>query len=184
MNLNQQIAVLTLRLLLGMIFLMQGIGKVFRYGVENVYQNYFYGTYSDLLPEFLLRITAWYTSYTELICGFLVLIGLFRNYALYNPFQRLDHCLFWTWPGGSHLGPFPCYVQGHPPRSTAIAPRALGSFLSGSIGQEKKKWNWIQVAIRSKASISFLSSVHKARYTMTDEDFESIYSASYQSTER
>lgn len=83
MNLNQQIGILTLRLLLGLIFFMQGFGKVFKFGVENVYQNYFYGTYKDLLPEFLLRFTAYYTSYVELIGGFFLIVGILRNYSLY-----------------------------------------------------------------------------------------------------
>ncbi|MEO9484964.1 MAG: DoxX family protein [Ekhidna sp.] len=83
MNLNQQIGVLTVRLLLGLIFLFQGIGKVFKIGIENVYQGFFLGTYQELLPEFLLKATAYYTSYVELLAGFLVVIGLFRSYALY-----------------------------------------------------------------------------------------------------
>lgn len=83
MNLNQQIGVLTIRLLLGIIFLMQGFGKVFKFGMDRVYGGFFKGTYSELLPDFLLKITAYYTSYVELIAGFLLILGLFRNYALY-----------------------------------------------------------------------------------------------------
>ena len=84
MNLNKSIAVLTLRLILGFIFLMQGFGKVFTWGVENVYEmDFFYGTYKDLLPEFVIRATAYYTSYVELIAGLLVVLGLKRDYALY-----------------------------------------------------------------------------------------------------
>jgi len=81
--LNKTIAVLTLRLVLGLIFLMQGYGKVFKFGVSNVFNNFFKTTYSELLPDFLLQVTAYYTSYVELIAGFLVVIGLFRDYALY-----------------------------------------------------------------------------------------------------
>lgn len=84
MNLNKSIAVLTLRLILGFIFLMQGFGKVFTWGVENVYNmDFFYGTYKDLLPEFIIRATAYYTSYVELIAGLMVVLGLKRDYALY-----------------------------------------------------------------------------------------------------
>ena len=35
------------------------------------------------LPKWLIWGTAYYTSYVELICGFLLIIGLFRKYALY-----------------------------------------------------------------------------------------------------
>ena len=84
MNLNKYIAVLILRLILGFIFLMQGFGKVFKWGVENVYQmDFFYGRYKDLLPNFIIHATAYYTSYIELIAGLLLVLGLKRDYALY-----------------------------------------------------------------------------------------------------
>jgi len=75
---------LIIRLILGFIFLMQGIGKVFKWGVENVYNmDFFYDTYKDLLPDFIIHATAYYTSYIELIAGLLVVLGLKRDYALY-----------------------------------------------------------------------------------------------------
>ena len=84
MVINRNIALLTLRLILGFIFLMQGYGKVFNWGVENVYNaDFFYGTYKNLLPEFVIRLTAYYTSYTELIGGLLLIVGFKTNYALY-----------------------------------------------------------------------------------------------------
>lgn len=83
MQKNQQIAVLIMRLLLGFIFFFQGFGKVFKFGLENVYKNFFLNSYSDLLPDFLLLITAYYTSLIELIAGLLLIIGLKTNYALY-----------------------------------------------------------------------------------------------------
>lgn len=83
MQRNQQVAVLIMRLLLGFIFFFQGFGKVFKFGLENVYKNFFLSSYSDLLPYFLLLITAYYTSLIELIAGLLLIIGLKTNYALY-----------------------------------------------------------------------------------------------------
>ncbi|MBL4625019.1 MAG: DoxX family membrane protein [Flavobacteriales bacterium] len=83
MTLNQQIAVLTTRLLLGFIFLMQGFGKVFTYGIEQVYEGFFKETYQDLLPELVIYSTAYYTSYIELIGGILLILGFCRDYALY-----------------------------------------------------------------------------------------------------
>ena len=77
MQLNQSIGVLTLRLILGFIFLMQGFGKVFTVGVEQVYHaDFFYGRYQDLLPDFLIHATAYYTSYVELIGGGFAGIGI------------------------------------------------------------------------------------------------------------
>ena len=84
MNLNKTIALTTLRLVLGFIFLMQGFGKVFTWGVDKVFHmNFFYDTYKNLLPTSLIWLTAYYTSWVELIGGFLVVIGFKRDFALY-----------------------------------------------------------------------------------------------------
>jgi uncharacterized membrane protein YphA (DoxX/SURF4 family) len=79
---NKIIGVFILRVLLGLIFMMQGFGKVFTWGLDNVYKGF--EPYEDtFLPKFILVFAAYFTSYTELIAGFLLVIGLFRNYALY-----------------------------------------------------------------------------------------------------
>ena len=62
--LNKQIAVLTIRVLLGLIF-------------------FFQASYSELLPDFILLFSAYFTSLTELIAGFMLIIGFKRDYALY-----------------------------------------------------------------------------------------------------
>ena len=83
MNYNKKIALLTARLLLGFIFFFQGFGKIFKFGVDNVYNNFFAKTYDGILPDFLLQATAYYTSYIEFIGGILLIIGLKRDYTLY-----------------------------------------------------------------------------------------------------
>ncbi len=80
---NKQIAVLTIRLILGFIFFFQGYGKVFKFGLDSVYQNFFLKSYESLLPDFLLLFSAYYTSLIELIGGFLLIVGFKRDYALY-----------------------------------------------------------------------------------------------------
>ena len=80
---NQQVAILIMRLLLGFIFFFQGFGKVFKFGLENVYQNFFLKSYGNLLPDFLLLFTAYYTSLVELIAGFILIIGFKRDLTLY-----------------------------------------------------------------------------------------------------
>lgn len=80
---NQQIAVLTIRLLLGFIVFFQGFGKVFKFGLDAVYQNFFLKSYGDLLPDFLLLFTSYYTSLIELIGGFLLIVGFKRDLTLY-----------------------------------------------------------------------------------------------------
>ncbi|MEM7549714.1 MAG: DoxX family protein [Bacteroidota bacterium] len=71
-----------IRLVLGLIFLMQGYGKVFTWGIDNVYNNVFV-SYEGKLPKILLWATCYYTSYIELIGGLLLIFGLFKDYALY-----------------------------------------------------------------------------------------------------
>ncbi len=83
MQRNKQVAVLTIRLLLGFIFFFQGFGKVFKFGLDSVYKNFFLSSYGDILPDFLLFFTAYYTSIIELLGGFLLIIGYKRDYALY-----------------------------------------------------------------------------------------------------
>lgn len=79
---NTTIGLFFVRMLLGIIFLMQGFGKVFTFGIENVYQQFF-TSYTEFLPEFLVKITAYFTSYAELIGGVFLILGLFRNYVYY-----------------------------------------------------------------------------------------------------
>ena len=83
MNLNRSIGVLTMRLILGFIFFWQGHGKVFKFGIDNVYNNFFKKTYADLLPDFVTLFAAYFTTFAELIAGFLLIIGLGRDWALY-----------------------------------------------------------------------------------------------------
>jgi uncharacterized membrane protein YphA (DoxX/SURF4 family) len=71
------------RALLGIIFLMQGFGKIFILTVPKIYAMFFADFEKTFLPKWLLWGTAYYTSYVEMICGFLLIIGLFRKYALY-----------------------------------------------------------------------------------------------------
>ena len=71
-------------MILGLIFLMQGFGKIFTWRMEKViYADFFHGTFKDLLPDLVIRATAYYTSYVELIGGLLLVLGLKVNYALY-----------------------------------------------------------------------------------------------------
>ena len=83
MNTNKSIGILTARLILGFIFLMQGYGKVFKIGVNNVYNGFFKEQYEGILPEFVTISTAYFTSFAELICGLLLVIGFKRNIAYY-----------------------------------------------------------------------------------------------------
>ena len=63
---------------------MAGYGKVFTWGVGNVYKSSFASFQDTFLPDFILQFTAYYTSYVELIAGLLLIIGFKRDYALYS----------------------------------------------------------------------------------------------------
>ena len=82
-SVNKATAVLFLRLILGLIFLMQGIGKVFMFGKDNVFSMLQAET-KGWFPEIIVHVTGFYTSYVELIAGLLLVIGLKVDYALYT----------------------------------------------------------------------------------------------------
>ncbi|MEL7002253.1 MAG: DoxX family membrane protein [Bacteroidota bacterium] len=82
-SLNRTVMLFTVRIILALIFLMAGYGKIFTWGIGNVYNSSFASFENTFLPTFLLKFTAYYTSYVELIAGFILLIGFKRDYALY-----------------------------------------------------------------------------------------------------
>lgn len=71
-----------IRVLLGIIFFMQGLGKLTQWGMENLYNSAFKPFEETFLPTFLIRFVAYYTTFVELIAGFLLIIGLGRKYAM------------------------------------------------------------------------------------------------------
>lgn len=75
--------ILFTRMLLGIIFMMQGFGKIFTFTVPKVYDMFFKDFETTILPKWLIWATAYYTSYVEMIFGFLLIIGLFKKYAMY-----------------------------------------------------------------------------------------------------
>ena len=68
-------------MLLGVILLMQGYGKVFTWTVPVIYGKFFAAFEATFLPKWLIWATAYYTSYAELIAGALLIIGLWRRAA-------------------------------------------------------------------------------------------------------
>lgn len=83
-NLSTRVfSIFFIRTLLGIILLMQGYGKVITYTVPKVYDLYFKDFETTFLPTLIIWVTAYFTSYVELIGGLLLIIGFFRKYALY-----------------------------------------------------------------------------------------------------
>ncbi len=79
---TRTVGILFLRVLLGVIFFFQGYAKVFWLGMSGVYKNAFAGL-EGRLPSWLLWGTVYTTSILELICGFLLILGIWTNRNLF-----------------------------------------------------------------------------------------------------
>lgn len=80
---NETIAILILRIFLGILFFMQGYDKLFRIGMKNVINAVDNPLEDHHLPSGLISLASYYTSIIELICGGCLIVGFFTNYALY-----------------------------------------------------------------------------------------------------
>jgi uncharacterized membrane protein YphA (DoxX/SURF4 family) len=80
---NQIAAALLPRLLLGVLFLFQGFDAVFRVKLKGIMAEIQPTLIARGVPLFLITVGAYFTSYIELICGILVILGFVKYYALY-----------------------------------------------------------------------------------------------------
>jgi putative oxidoreductase len=71
------------RVFLGFVFFLQGYDKVFRVGVKKVIETVHAPLSSKGVPTIFSGLGAYFTSYTELICGALLIIGFAKYYCLY-----------------------------------------------------------------------------------------------------
>lgn len=76
-------AISIVRIFLGFLFFFQGYDAVFNIGIGKVIATYKEGFSSKGVPSVLTTLAALFTSYTELICGALLILGLFEIPALY-----------------------------------------------------------------------------------------------------
>ena len=77
------IAAFVARVFLGCLFLFQGYDAIFKVKIQNVIGVFENDFAEKGIPRFLTVCASWFTTYTELICGFLLIIGLFEYAALY-----------------------------------------------------------------------------------------------------
>jgi putative oxidoreductase len=70
------------RVFLGFVFFLQGYDKVFRLGLRQVIQTVHEPLSSKGIPRFLSTAGSYFTSYIELICGALLIIGFLKYYCL------------------------------------------------------------------------------------------------------
>lgn len=72
-----------IRVFLGIILFFQGFDKVFILGTKSVIATFETEACAKKhIPKPLLCFSAYFTSYTELIAGFMLVLGLFRYFAL------------------------------------------------------------------------------------------------------
>ena len=76
-------AALIARVFLGLLFFFQGFDAVFRVKINGVIQTIKEPMSASGFPSFLITAGAWFTSYIELIGGFLLIIGFAKYYAMY-----------------------------------------------------------------------------------------------------
>ena len=72
-----------LRVILGILFFFQGYDKVFKLGISGVRSFFREEMRGKNIPDGLLGFSAYLTSYIELIGGALLIVGLFKTWALY-----------------------------------------------------------------------------------------------------
>lgn len=85
---HQSIAVLIVRIFLGLLFFFQGYDAVFKVKIKNVINTMDSNFAGAGIPRSLTVIGSWFTSIVQLVGGFLLVFGLFKYYALY--FLGLD----------------------------------------------------------------------------------------------
>lgn len=71
------------RVFLGFLFLFQGYDAVFRIGLKRATDVFQEGFVEQGIPRTLTAAAAFFTSYTALIGGFLLILGLYEFVALY-----------------------------------------------------------------------------------------------------
>ena len=81
--LNQSVAFTLARTILGVLLFMQGYEKVFKIRMKAIVNAYQLPVSRSFIFDFFIWGGTIFTSYSELICGPLIFLGFFTNYALY-----------------------------------------------------------------------------------------------------
>lgn len=82
-NVYKAAGILLIRILLGGLFFYQGLDILFLSGIGLVHADIFVSGNNILLPDRLIRFSILLIAITQLSGGFLLVIGLLRNYSLY-----------------------------------------------------------------------------------------------------
>lgn len=82
-DMHYSIGILGARLFLGLLFFMQGYDKVVRLGIKKVAQTYRTELNRTALPPVVITLSAYATSYIEMVGGLMLLLGFMKYYVLY-----------------------------------------------------------------------------------------------------
>lgn len=82
-DLHHIIAAFLVRTVTGILFFFQGYDKIFVVKLKNVESTFSQPIKNTVVPGFLLRPSIIISSYIELICGFLLFAGLFKEPCMY-----------------------------------------------------------------------------------------------------
>jgi putative oxidoreductase len=80
---HETVLVFILRVILGILFFFQGYDKIFKMKVSGVTDFFRDEWRGRSIPDFVLSVSAYFTSYVEFLCGGLLILGLFKYAALY-----------------------------------------------------------------------------------------------------
>ncbi len=80
---NESVLAFTLRVILGILFFMQGYDKVVKVKLPGVVKSFRYEFGNVKMPDFILVSAAYFSSLIELLGGLTLIIGLFTKYSLY-----------------------------------------------------------------------------------------------------
>ena len=81
-SIHQASAVLLLRVFLGIIFFWQGFDKIFRVKVSEEIKLFEHPLMEKHFPKILLVVASYFTSYIEMLGGFLLIIGFVKYHVL------------------------------------------------------------------------------------------------------
>jgi putative oxidoreductase len=80
---NDSILYFVLRVILGILFFMQGYDKVIKVKMEGVIKSFRYEFNNVKMPNFILVLSAYFSSFVELVGGLALILGIFTKYALF-----------------------------------------------------------------------------------------------------
>ncbi|MFM7823531.1 MAG: DoxX family protein [Bacteroidota bacterium] len=80
-EISKMVAIMTARVILGLLFLFQGYDKIFRVGIGQVSNAVNTGIGNGFLSPKLVNTTVFISSWIELIAGGMMVLGIFKTIA-------------------------------------------------------------------------------------------------------